>query len=402
MAEFEQILEDFFRTSDFQKQLSSVADTVDDYGNQSSSTTATARETIVANNDNSYDLLPEKIRQRVNELQKLNEQKKSTEFRFVEDFFYLIKKYEQMYEPLHEIRAEIVSGMYEPSDSDLPDDYYDNNNNVDINDSKWTQLAGIPFFWLKVLYASEDFSKGIVDADVPILKHLEDIRVATEPSVRRFSIEFYFSPNEYFSNDVIQKAFYLQIDPRLTDLCSPVKVVSTDIDWNADKCHFVERFVDQNTGEEDYRYYDSFFNYFWSSTDELDDVNCLEYDWDVSRVLIQELVPNAVNYFTSDLHIAADHCDKSNEDYEEEEDVNEEDETEKHDIYEDKEEEEGEEEAVNYYDNQNINQSNDYGYYDEEVSDQEVVDVEDDDNNEESKEVDEYQGSEQLYSQNYY
>lgn len=54
----------------------------------------------------------------------------------------------------------------------------------------------------------------IQEHDEPILKHLEDIKVAfLEQDPMGFTLEFHFSPNEFFSNTVLTKVYTMTCKP---------------------------------------------------------------------------------------------------------------------------------------------------------------------------------------------
>lgn len=46
--------------------------------------------------------------------------------------------------------------------------------------------------------------------DIPILRHLEDIKVVFHKNSMGFTLEFYFSPNEYFQNSVLTKEYEMK------------------------------------------------------------------------------------------------------------------------------------------------------------------------------------------------
>ena len=68
----------------------------------------------------SFELMPNAIKRRVYALKRLHHQKIQIDTKFVREFLELQKRYEPEYEPLFERRRQIVTGDYEPLDSDLP------------------------------------------------------------------------------------------------------------------------------------------------------------------------------------------------------------------------------------------------------------------------------------------
>ncbi|EYC32875.1 hypothetical protein Y032_0002g1139 [Ancylostoma ceylanicum] len=99
---------------------------------------------------------------------------------------------------------------------------------------------GIPSFWLNVLKGSDMTQDMIQDHDEPILKHLTDITTSIEVDPHGFTIYFHFSPNEFFSNTVLKKQYFLEIKPDAEDPFgfdgpSVVRAVGDTIQWNDGK-----------------------------------------------------------------------------------------------------------------------------------------------------------------------
>ncbi|XP_053666361.1 nucleosome assembly protein 1-like 1-B [Anopheles marshallii] len=75
------------------------------------------------------------------------------------------------------------------------------------------QPKGIPEFWLTVLKSSL-LDHLIQPADEPVLKQLQDIRVllVNEPEAG-FELQFHFGSNDYFTNEVLTKQYFLRCAP---------------------------------------------------------------------------------------------------------------------------------------------------------------------------------------------
>lgn len=68
------------------------------------------------------------------------------------------------------------------------------------------------------------------EKDEPLFKHLTKIEyIKIDESEFSFELRFYFSPNDYFTNDVLKKTFYMKEE----DL--PEKSIGTDILWKEGK-----------------------------------------------------------------------------------------------------------------------------------------------------------------------
>ncbi len=75
-------------------------------------------------------------------------------------------------------------------------------------------IKGIPDFWLKVLLHNSLTDVMVAEYDQPILKHLHDIKCRIVTGIDAgFIIEFHFSPNEYFSNDILTKQYIFNQSP---------------------------------------------------------------------------------------------------------------------------------------------------------------------------------------------
>ena len=68
-------------------------------------------------------------------------------------------------------------------------------------------VKGIPEFWLTIFRNVSLLQEMVEDYDIPILKHLEDVKVVLNEKPMGFILKFYFSPNEYFQNSVLTKEY---------------------------------------------------------------------------------------------------------------------------------------------------------------------------------------------------
>ncbi|VDO87389.1 unnamed protein product [Heligmosomoides polygyrus] len=80
----------------------------------------------------------------------------------------------------------------------------------------------------------------IQDHDEPILKHLTDITTTIEVYPHGFTMHFHFPPNEYFTNTVLKKQYFLKIKPDAEDPFSfdgllVVRAIEDTIQWNGGK-----------------------------------------------------------------------------------------------------------------------------------------------------------------------
>ncbi|XP_053946199.1 nucleosome assembly protein 1-like 1 [Anastrepha ludens] len=156
-------------------------------------------------------------------------------------------------------------------------------------------------FWLRVLKAS--YTEFISKKDEEILMYLTDIRakLCNEPIVK-FVIEFHFEPNEFFSNRILTKTYFLNClpdvdDPLSYDGAEIYKCEGCKIDWK------------QSNSEKDKKAYSSFFDFFNPPTlpDDTEDPNycdinaILQNDFELGFYLKERVIPKAVMFFTGEI-----------------------------------------------------------------------------------------------------
>jgi len=310
------------------------------------------------------------VQDRIKALKFLHSQRLKFEKDFNKELQELEKKYEALYQPLIDRRHDIVGGTAEPKAEELvgeekkeetekkPEAQPTGETKAEVQDVK-----GIPEFWFLALKHHEDFSAMITEADEAALKHLTDLRVisATEHSAESFTIEFYFSQNEFFENSVIKKTYVLKESEEDGEIMYD-HVDSSEINWKPNKNLTVKKVTKQQkkkggrgarggkqgkggaaqtiTVEEPT---ESFFYFFKPEQaytvyggamedmedEELDDGGLGEYlemDYDLGLELKEKVIPHAVMFYTGEA--AADENDEEEEEEEEQEHHEEEDEEE--------------------------------------------------------------------------
>lgn len=68
----------------------------------------------------------------------------------------------------------------------------------------------IPEFWLKSFMNSDVIGEHIEERDEPLLKTLEKIESGKSEDLSKMWVDFFFSENQWFSNDKLHKQFHLQ------------------------------------------------------------------------------------------------------------------------------------------------------------------------------------------------
>ncbi len=187
-------------------------------------------DNLVGQRSGYIESLPKVVKRRIKALKNYQVKYTQMEAKFYEEVHQLECKYAKMYEGLFEKRREVVTGAVEPTDSDCEwessdeedeetDEKGDLKDKAKLDEDKEEESpTGIPDFWLTILRNVETLSDMIQDHDEAILNHLEDIRVKFHEGVQMgFTLEFHFSPNEFFTNTVLTKSYQMRSEPDESD-----------------------------------------------------------------------------------------------------------------------------------------------------------------------------------------
>ncbi|EDX14696.1 nucleosome assembly protein 1-like 1 [Drosophila simulans] len=226
------------------------------------------------------------------------------------DIYNIEKKYEDKHNIIFDKRKKIL-------------DEFRKQNHGDVETTQ-----SVSNFWLRVLKAS--YTEFISKRDEKILECLSDIRsrLYNDPVVK-FDIEFHFDPNDYFTNTVLTKTYFLNClpdpdDPLVYDGAEIYKCEGCVIDWKQSK--------DQTKTEIQEPSFFEFFSPPLLPEDTLDpnycDVNAmLQNDFEVGFYLKERVIPKAVIFFTGEISDcqSSSGSETESEDTEEESDAEEED-----------------------------------------------------------------------------
>jgi len=327
-----------------------------------------------------YDTLPQVVKRRVKALKKIQVESLKIEAEIAEAIHELECKFASRFESLYGKRAQIISGDYEPKDEecDFPSDVEDEEEDgegegegdakkektVDgkadgEGDKKDLDLKavhgmdentkGIPEFWLTIFKNVDLIADNIQEHDEPILAHLIDIQVKMHSKPTGFTLEFYFSPNDYFTNSVLTKYYELkcEVDPEDPFSFEGQEIKSCkgcEINWKKGKNVTVRTVTKKQKHKskgnvrsvQKQVQNDSFFNFFAPPEVPLDDEDIdddtqaiLAADFEIGEVIRQRIVQRAVLYFTGEALDDDDYDDE--EDEEDDEECSDEDEEEDED-----------------------------------------------------------------------
>uniref|UniRef100_A0A0K0DMW3 Nucleosome assembly protein 1-like 1 n=1 Tax=Angiostrongylus cantonensis TaxID=6313 RepID=A0A0K0DMW3_ANGCA len=277
--------------------------------------------------------IPLTVKKRICAIKKIQLNSIELEAKFYERVHQLEKEFEPEFN-----KRKIVAGEYEPNDeeSNLPIIHGLRDEAIKVcgNDGS----KGVPSFWLHVLKGSDMTQDMIQEHDEPILKHLTDITTTIEVDPHGFTIYFHFSPNEFFTNSVLKKQYFLEIkpdpeDPFSFDGPSVVRAVGDTINWKEGK-NITRKVVKKklkkgsNAGKFITKTVkaDSFFNFFDTIVPPLDDhrneddeEDVMRADFEVGQVLRDNIINRAVLFYTGEAELGDDMYDVGEDDDDEDE-----------------------------------------------------------------------------------
>ncbi|CAB4066739.1 NAP1L1 [Lepeophtheirus salmonis] len=246
------------------------------------------------------------FRQFFNSLDDLKNLPPSIEAEFYREVHQLECKYQERYTPLYELRNKITTGAYEPNDeeceweseedSDEEGADEQNNKKPEVVEAADDNTKGIPEFWLKVF------------------NNVDILVTFSEKDPMGFTLHFIFSPNDFFTNKVLNKGCVgCNIDWKPGKNVTDKEVVKTQ--KHASK-GTVRSTVDTDQA-------DSFFNFF-NPPEIPEDPNAqietnlqdlISMDFEIGHYIREKIIPRAVLYFTGEaLEDDGDVEDESNDD----------------------------------------------------------------------------------------
>ena len=240
-------------------------------------------------------------------------------------------KYEQLYKPFYERRQKIIEGEEKPDFEKIREKLAELKINEEEAKKEKEDEKGIPEFWYKVLLNNQDIMLNERDKDV--LKKLKLIKCTPEEN-GNFSLEFFFEPNDYFTNEVLKREFILDED------CDIKEIKSDEIQWKSDAMNTTieikqkkvknkrTKQVKTITKKEKIPSFFSSFKHFEKKEgenkeekdeedeDEEGEELTIDDEYDMALQYKEEIIPYAIEYY---LGIADDGEDLPEEDEEDEE-----------------------------------------------------------------------------------
>ncbi|EPQ61323.1 NAP-domain-containing protein [Gloeophyllum trabeum ATCC 11539] len=197
---------------------------------------------LIGKSSGYIESLPVEVKRNVEALKGVQVKQDQLQNQYKRECLELEKKYAELQKPLLDRRHAIIMGAVVPT----PEEVKAGEEVSKKDDEEYKPLPeeipdstnGIPEFWLTALRNHVALSDIITDRDAGALKHLTDIRLSYLPSTDPkpgFKLSFYFSPNEYFENEVLEKTYIYQEEVGYSGDFVYDRAIGTEIKWKEDK-----------------------------------------------------------------------------------------------------------------------------------------------------------------------
>ncbi|KAF8819756.1 nucleosome assembly protein (nap) protein [Cardiosporidium cionae] len=174
---------------------------------------AAMKEVKIDDENDIFTTLPENEKAVITELKAVQEKHKIIEAKYDQEWTALKLKYDEMFQPLYEKRAELLIVKSDSTSEKLPA----------------TSVSG---FWLKAFMKHQLLKEKIEQSDECILEYLKDVRSEWVGSSKQesFRLIFVFAPNPYFSNAELTKQYNVETVEGEEDAMLQ-STTSSSIDW---------------------------------------------------------------------------------------------------------------------------------------------------------------------------
>ncbi|KAJ8474014.1 hypothetical protein ONZ51_g7503 [Trametes cubensis] len=283
---------------------------------------------LVGKSSGYVESLPVEVKKNIEALKGVQAKQIELQNQYKRECLELEKKYLELQKPLYDRREAIINGAAPPTQEEVEAGEQQSVK----EDPDYTPLpkdvapasTGIPEFWLTALRTHVGFADIITERDADALKALKDIRIEYLPTTESkpgFKLRFFFAPNDFFENDVLEKTYLYQEEVGYTGDFMYDHAIGTEIKWKEDKDltkeFEVKKQRNKNTNRtrlvRKARPTASFFNFFNPpqppsdeaiengdiDEDELEELEeKLEMDYQLGEDLKEKIIPRAIDYFT--------------------------------------------------------------------------------------------------------
>jgi len=288
---------------------------VDDEDEMNSALAALAGAEIGEDDVDEHDILedlPLCVKHRVDKLKDLHEDREKILKDYLAERAKLETKYQDLFKPLYEKRADIVAGK-------LDEDIMRERIGVEEagGEEQEETVKGIPQFWVCALGHMPVVAELLTERDIDCLEHLEDITCMDYENGEGFTLSFHFSANDFFENAILTKEYEV---PNLLLADEPIlkDVGGCEIRWKPGrsltykKVCKTQRGKGKNAGQVrrvmKKEKVESFFHFFTPPTmprfEDMDEqeANRLEKafdeDYDIAQAFRSHIIPKAALWFT--------------------------------------------------------------------------------------------------------
>lgn len=261
------------------------------------------------------EMLPEKVKNRVNKLKELHNSRESIMAKYLAERAALENKYSALCKPLYTQRLDIIQGA-------LDDEITKERGPMaDDDDEEESDMVGVPQFWVCAMGHMENVAELVTKRDVDCLLSLKDVTCEDFPDGKGFILLFHFEENEYFSTQVLTKTYEI---PNLLLDDEPIlkNVKGCTIEWKDPSKALTYNLVIKKQRAKKGKHVgqirsvtrrercDSFFHFFnppkMPAMEDLDEEEAdaieeaFDHDYDVAQAFRKHLIPKGVLWYTGE------------------------------------------------------------------------------------------------------
>jgi hypothetical protein len=279
------------------------------------------------------DSLGPDVKRRINALKNLQVQHAALSVQYEKEIAALELKFAALNQPLYDKRRQIIGGEVEPTEEEatFAGEESDDEEELDEEEKKQKAAAkeeaaklapvkGIPHFWLTALQRSDIVASKIEEHDIPVLEHLTDVSVVHNAEAGTgFTLNFRFSENEFFTDEVLTKNYTIEFGAEEGALMyqgpSFSNAAGCEVHWKAGKNVGVKAIKkkqkkkgsNQTRVVTKYEKQSTFFDFFSPPKAPTDDDEnaaesgaALEEDFELGDTIREKVIPHAVLWFTGE------------------------------------------------------------------------------------------------------
>jgi nucleosome assembly protein 1-like 1 len=295
---------------------------------------------MVGSSSGYIESLPAPVRARIDHLENLQEEYDILEDQMEEEMRAIEEKYHKLCAPLLDQRRAIITGDAEAPDNQTPEGQKAMEALPDVP-------AGIPEFWATALSNHPDLEERITDKDKEVLAYLTDVSAEDvldeDGDEIGFKIIFKFKENPFLTDSELKMVFHIT---ETNGYMSVQDIEGCDIHWCPDKDVTVKKMRKKpkpgsknKQPQTKLEPVDSFFRWFTDAPevpeslpeedDDDDDMeelrDLVESHTAVAEVLREDVIPNAVKWFTGQALLEMDDEDEDDDEDDEFDDDDDED-----------------------------------------------------------------------------